>query len=370
MQWRSKNAQQPRRGAAVRRAAASTLWVSKGTEAMAAARTYGRWKVVESLGEGGQAHTFLIEDGTGGIEGRLVLKRLKNPKRLGRFEQEVAALQRIESAHIPRVIDYSLAPVAFLVTPYLGVALPKAMETLRWNFDRALDIFRDVVQAAADAHGVEVAHRDIKPDNIVVTGANGDGPAFLIDFGICQFLDGQLFLTTEDEPLGSRLFSAPELEPGSAGEPGAKSDVYSLGKVLFWLLSGGKILHREQVEQQIDEIPDNRGVARGHVVQLLRRTVVANPHARMTAAELLSQVVSAGASIRSNVNRVGSTNQLCPICRIGRLRRIGHVQAHNMGGFTAVGNPPDDRRTLHCSHCGWLQQHYIAGTTGERSWEI
>jgi serine/threonine protein kinase len=68
----------------------------------------GRWEIVSSLGEGGQAHTFLVRDAQGEFSEPMVLKRLKNPQRLGRFGREVSALRSLRSDRIPPPVDYNL----------------------------------------------------------------------------------------------------------------------------------------------------------------------------------------------------------------------------------------------------------------------
>src|SRR5690242_1922868 len=73
------------------------------------AQVYGnRWRIMSALPEGGQAHTYLVEDMTGEIPEPCVLKRLKNVKRLERFRQEVEAIRRIDNPHVIKLIDSDL----------------------------------------------------------------------------------------------------------------------------------------------------------------------------------------------------------------------------------------------------------------------
>jgi serine/threonine protein kinase len=86
---------------------------------------YGdRWEFIRTLGEGGQAHTYEVRDLRDGSTG-WVLKRLKNPKRLPRFEREIRALDALNSSHIPKTIDYSTHDRAYHVTRLLGVGLDR-----------------------------------------------------------------------------------------------------------------------------------------------------------------------------------------------------------------------------------------------------
>ena len=258
-------------------------------------KVYGeRWETLASLGEGGQARAFHVRDlqSPDGDE-RWVLKRLKNTQRIGRFEDEIKALLTIESPRIPRVEDYSLGDPAYLVYPYIGPSLDQVADTL--SFDQALDLYWDVAEAVSAAHYHNVVHRDLKPQNIVVD-ENPDGRrAYLIDFGICQIEDGHAFTVTE-EPLGSRSFAAPELEAGSPVAVGPKSDVYSLGKLLYWMVMQGKMFARENFGAAIQSVPVERGVERSYVRNLLSRVLI-DPTERISAQTLATSVA------RCNVHR-------------------------------------------------------------------
>ena len=177
-----------------------------------------------------------------------MLKRLKNPKRLGRFEREVQALRAVRSDHILSIEDFDLHEPAFLVTPLVGRDLVKCVQERQLNLLEALSLFEHMVTAVRDAHEVGVAHRDLKPNNVVVSE---DGKAFVIDFGLCQVLDGELVLTTTGELIGTAAFAAPDCAPGSARGCGPSSDIYSLGKLLHWLVSGGGLIHREAISDAV-----------------------------------------------------------------------------------------------------------------------
>jgi serine/threonine protein kinase len=168
-----------------------------------------------------------LSDGSGGW----VLKLLKNRKRLGRFDREIQALQAIASDHIPTIRDYSLGDPAYVVTRLLGQDLTQHPRTCELNTKEILDVVRQMVTGVSDAHGAGVVHRDIKPNNIVLSEA-GLLQAYVIDFGICQYSERQLTSLTKDEPLDNAGFAAPECFLGSEEAPTSACDVYSLGKVL------------------------------------------------------------------------------------------------------------------------------------------
>ena len=237
-------------------------------------KTYGdRWQVVRSLGEGGQAHTFLVRDLDSGNPELFVLKRLKDPRRLGRFAQEIEALRALDSERLARVVDFRPdALPAYFVTEYRGRDLTRWVMDNPLNIAERLAIFRDIVEGVAAAHSRGITHRDIKPNNIVV---GDDGRACVIDFGICQIIDDDLVLTTTDEAFGNAAFAAPECFLGSDQPISAKSDVYSLGKLLLWLTTNGKHMHREDLSEAVVAAIDHTDPwVKAYVAQLVQASSV------------------------------------------------------------------------------------------------
>jgi serine/threonine protein kinase len=240
----------------------------------------GRWKVIGNLGEGGQAHTFRVRDLEDGSTG-WVLKRLKNTNRLDRFGLEIDALARLTSSHIPRIVDSAISDdVSYLVTPYVGKDLTRLPDI--WNPRAVFERFRGIVTAVHDAHAQGVIHRDIKPNNVVV---DEEGKPYLVDFGICADMESEVVLTTTIEGFGNAAFAAPECGAGSVDAASEASDVYSLGKVLYWMTSGKKVFVRERYD------PETLTVTDPHVAQyvsmIMDRTVREEPSSRWTSTDLL-----------------------------------------------------------------------------------
>lgn len=208
------------------------------------ANIYGdRWKIIDSIGEGGQAHTFRVRDLTDDSK-NWVLKRLKNKNRLGRFEREIEALKTFDAPSIPKIIDYSVEDSPYIVTKFLGSDLSKFLEDKQININDSLKIFQQIVSAVESAHNkgkITIIHRDIKPNNVIISPDNLN--AYLVDFGICQIIGGEQVILTGQEPFGNPAFAAPECYLGREEEPGPECDIYSLGKLWYWMISNGSFIN-------------------------------------------------------------------------------------------------------------------------------
>jgi serine/threonine protein kinase len=229
-----------------------------------------------------------------------VLKKLRlgradrDKKRRDRFAREIAALKRLQSPHIPTVVD-SNEQEAYFVTPYAGKSfdqLPHLVEDPQALLQR----FRGLVVAVRDAHAKGVIHRDIKPNNATV---DDDGTPYLADFGICAMDEkSQVELTTTMEAFGNRSFAAPECDAGSVDDAREPSDVYSLGKLLYWMASGKQVFSRENYDREKLTVSDLH--TQQYISVLIQHTVLENPGARWTTTELLEGIDWALAKLREH----------------------------------------------------------------------
>src|SRR5438067_2157926 len=140
------------------------------------AQIYGdRWAVKESLGEGGQAHTFLVTDGNAEGEAHYVLKRLKNIDRLDRFKREIEAVRSLTHENIVQLVDFDLdAKRPYLVTENCaGGSLKEAEPFWRDPPVAALEVFQQICEGVAYAHAHGIVHRDLKPENIFLRAERG-----------------------------------------------------------------------------------------------------------------------------------------------------------------------------------------------------
>jgi Protein kinase domain len=330
-------------------------------------KAYGaKWKPLgRTLGEGGQSRIQLVEDITGNLPGQYALKLLKSigsSQARARFKGEVDATQRISHPHVLAIYDADLESA----TPYYvaefceGESLLKAgAGAFRGDLKQALSVLLPILDALTTAHSAGIIHRDIKPANILF---RSDGTPVLGDFGIC-YLEGGEPVTLSNEAVGSRYYLAPEMEAGNRGlgEPSDKTDVYSFGKVLFWMLSGGKKFERENHRgtSLVELLGDQRFE---HVHMLLDRMVTYEPKQRLKSTELRTELLSVVSLVDGNYSPLKPSMGIrCRFCGIGKyekwssfdstdpkrampLQPISKLGLQNYAGANF--------RILRCSHCG------------------
>jgi len=199
----------------------------------------GAWRVLRVIGRGGMGEVYLAERADASFDKQVALKLVQGmmtPAAHARFDAEKQALARLEHPHIARLIDAGETERGW---PYLVMEYVAGMPIDHYLADRDIDevlaIFLQVCDAAAYAHRQLVLHRDIKPSNILVAG---EGNAKLLDFGIAKLL--QSAEGPEDSHTVERAYTPEYASPEQVfGRPiGVASDVYSLGVLLYRLLTG------------------------------------------------------------------------------------------------------------------------------------
>jgi serine/threonine protein kinase/tetratricopeptide (TPR) repeat protein len=207
----------------------------------------GPYELIRLLGAGGMAEVWLAKRADGAFNREVALK-LPSMTRLRRdleqrFIRERDILASLEHPHIARLYDAGIDPQGL---PYLSMEYVQGELLTDWCDAHRLDIrarlrlFLQVLEAVQYAHERHVIHRDLKPSNILVTKA---GQARLLDFGVATLLDngevaGKTPLTTVYGHVLTPIYASPEMIRGDPVT--AKSDIYSLGVVLFELLTGDR----------------------------------------------------------------------------------------------------------------------------------
>lgn len=202
---------------------------------------FGRYRIVKRLGEGGMGNVFLAEDES--LDRQIALKvprlsRANGAGILGRFRREAQAAARILHPNLCPVYDIGeIDGIFFLTMAYIeGQSLAEHLLQRRpINVHNAIAVIRKTAQALSEAHAQGVIHRDLKPSNIMI---NLRGEPVVVDFGLARTDVSELTrLTASHAMVGTPAYASPEqLECESEVDP--RSDVYSLGVILFELLTG------------------------------------------------------------------------------------------------------------------------------------
>lgn len=203
-------------------------------------KSLGRYHILEPLGEGGMAVVYKAFDTR--LERNVAVKvilpgKSQNEKFLKRFEREAKALAALSHPNIIKVIDYGQEEgLPYLVMEYVpGGTLKQKLGGKPMEWMEALRLLLPIARALSAAHDARILHRDIKPSNILIT-ATGD--PMLSDFGIAKMLEAEetLDLTGFGAGVGTPEYMSPEQAGGGAVDE--RSDVYSLGVVLYEMLTG------------------------------------------------------------------------------------------------------------------------------------
>jgi tetratricopeptide (TPR) repeat protein/predicted Ser/Thr protein kinase len=208
-------------------------------EALAAGARIGAWRVLRVIGSGGMGEVYLAERGDASFDKQVALKLvlgMVTPGARQRFADERQALARLEHPHIARLIDAGESGfgLPYLVMEYVdGKPMDEALAGL--PLEDILAVFLQVCDALAYAHRQLVLHRDIKPSNIMI---NRNGQAKLLDFGVAKLLESSEGKT--ESHTVDRAYTPDYASPEQVfGRPiGVASDVYSLGVLLYRLLTG------------------------------------------------------------------------------------------------------------------------------------
>jgi serine/threonine protein kinase len=208
----------------------------------------GQYKLLRILGEGGMGIVYLAEQHQP-IRREVALKVIKpgmDSKRvLARFETEQQALARMEHPHIARVYDAGTAPSGrpyFVMEHVKGLPITEHCDKHRLTIEQRLHLFLHVCEAVQHAHQKGIIHRDIKPSNILVVVQDQEMIPKVIDFGVAraisQPLTEQTLYTEQGQLIGTPEYMSPEQVDMDIHDIDTRTDVYSLGVLLYELLTG------------------------------------------------------------------------------------------------------------------------------------
>jgi serine/threonine protein kinase len=206
----------------------------------------GRYKLLEAIGEGGMGTVFVAEQ-TEPVKRKVALKLIKpgmdTKSVLARFEAERQALALMDHPNIAKVHDGGITEHGrpFFVMEYVkGVPITGYCDARRLSIAERLKLFVQVCQAVQHAHQKGIIHRDLKPSNILVAPYDDKPVPKVIDFGLAkamhQSLTDKTLHTAHESVLGTPLYMSPEQAQLNNIDVDTRSDIYSLGVLLYELL--------------------------------------------------------------------------------------------------------------------------------------
>jgi serine/threonine protein kinase len=208
----------------------------------------GRYRLLEQIGEGGCGVVYLAEQ-TQPICRQVALKIIRlgmdTKSVIARFEAERQALAMMDHPNIARVLDAGATETGrpyFVMELVRGIKITDYCDQNNFSIRQRLGLFIQVCHAIQHAHQKGVIHRDIKPSNILVTMQDGVPVPTVIDFGIAKATDGRLMeqtlFTASEQLIGTPAYMSPEQAEMSGPDVDSRSDIYSLGVLLYELLAG------------------------------------------------------------------------------------------------------------------------------------
>jgi serine/threonine-protein kinase len=280
----------------------------------------GRYRIERELGRGGMAVVFLAEDLKHRRRVALKVLRPEVARSIGssRFLREIEIAARLSHPHILPLFDSGEAgkheggegSLLFFVMPYVeGESLRvRLAREKQLPVEEALRITRDVADALAYAHAAGIVHRDIKPENILFQS----GHPVVSDFGIASALKAAVGerLTDPGFAVGTPEYMSPEQSVGEAVD--ARSDVYSLGCVLYEMLAGdppfsGSTAQAIQARKVMDTVPRIRTVRAQvpeGVERVVRKALAGVPADRFATVAAFSTALSGAAATRTPARSV------------------------------------------------------------------
>lgn len=252
----------------------------------------GSYKLLQQVGEGGMGIVFMAEQQTP-VQRKVALKVIKpgfdSRRVIARFEAERQALALMDHPNIAKVLDAGTSQSGrpyFVMELIRGIPITQYCDANRLSFPQRLDLFVTVCHAVQHAHQKGVIHRDLKPSNVLVSDFDDRPVPRIIDFGVAKAIGQQLtektLFTEFGMVIGTLEYMSPEQAKLNQLDVDTRTDVYSLGVLLYELMTGTTPLDREQLAN----------AAFDEVLRTIRDEEPPRPSARLSVAKQLPTIAA------------------------------------------------------------------------------
>jgi eukaryotic-like serine/threonine-protein kinase len=252
----------------------------------------GPYKLMEQIGEGGFGLVFVAEQ-TEPVRRKVALKVIKpgmdSRQVIARFQAERQALAMMDHPNIARVLDAGATESGrpyFVMELVRGIPITAYCDQNRLPPRERLELFVSVCHAIQHAHQKGVIHRDIKPSNVLVTSHDGKPVAKVIDFGVAkaihQPLTERTIYTNFAQMIGTPQYMSPEQAEMSSLDIDTRSDIYSLGVLLYEMLTGSTPLAKKRVA----------AAAYDEIRRLIREEEPPKPSTRLSTSDSLASIAA------------------------------------------------------------------------------